>query len=340
MGTRTGLTLIEVLLALAIVVIVAGLFIGILGTSVTVQLRESSRAEVANQANFVMQTIQRLVRESSAAIVNCDPDPNFPEPRDTETFPYDPQNPNPSLCPSETMYETYPSENPTEYRLKGPQPVLRLRMPDADELEPDDRDPIEIWAEDGAIKIREKNGTTRNLTTDRVTCESTLPNNWNAGTHCLTFTKFTNHPGRDHIEINLTLTSTQNPSVARQLITSVSRASAATFDSDVFPGSTNKSLGTDTNPWEELHVKKIIGGLSGGGFEQPENYEGNQRGYLIAGYYRDSANTLPSATCQNICTAHGLTCWVGEQFFPSVTPILCTDAPDPSAGFCLCKQIP
>jgi prepilin-type N-terminal cleavage/methylation domain-containing protein len=60
-----GFTLIELLVYVAIFAIVAGIFSGILVVALRVQSQQTGLVEVNNQLNFVMQTIQRLVRESS-----------------------------------------------------------------------------------------------------------------------------------------------------------------------------------------------------------------------------------------------------------------------------------
>ncbi len=62
---KNGFTLIEILLYTGIFAIVGGLMTGVLLTVTQVQQRESASAEVTGQLNLVMQTINRLVRESS-----------------------------------------------------------------------------------------------------------------------------------------------------------------------------------------------------------------------------------------------------------------------------------
>ncbi len=60
-----GFTLIEVLITTAIMAIVGSLMTGIFYTVTKVNQRETASGEVTSQLNFVTQTIQRLVRESS-----------------------------------------------------------------------------------------------------------------------------------------------------------------------------------------------------------------------------------------------------------------------------------
>ncbi|MBI5147972.1 MAG: prepilin-type N-terminal cleavage/methylation domain-containing protein [Parcubacteria group bacterium] len=63
--TQKGFSLVELIIYIAIFAVVAGAGVGILTIVLRVQSREMSSAEVVQQANFVMQTVQRLVRESS-----------------------------------------------------------------------------------------------------------------------------------------------------------------------------------------------------------------------------------------------------------------------------------
>ena len=63
--THKGFTLIEILIYISLITIITGLLSGILLTITQVYQRESASDEVTSQLNFVMQTIQRLVRESS-----------------------------------------------------------------------------------------------------------------------------------------------------------------------------------------------------------------------------------------------------------------------------------
>ncbi|MBI2591302.1 MAG: type II secretion system protein [Candidatus Brennerbacteria bacterium] len=62
---RQGFTLIEILVYVAIFTTTAALLIGVLSTITRVQNRETASAEVSQQLEFVLQNIQRYVRESS-----------------------------------------------------------------------------------------------------------------------------------------------------------------------------------------------------------------------------------------------------------------------------------
>src|SRR3989344_6285263 len=67
-----GFTLLELLLYTALFAVIAGSFVAITTIVTRVETREVSSLEVSNQMTFVMQTVQRLVSESSAIIVNAD----------------------------------------------------------------------------------------------------------------------------------------------------------------------------------------------------------------------------------------------------------------------------
>jgi len=63
--SNSGFALTELLVYIGIISIVAGVLTGILTTVTTTQVKESEQNEVSGQLNFAMQTIQRLVRDSS-----------------------------------------------------------------------------------------------------------------------------------------------------------------------------------------------------------------------------------------------------------------------------------
>ena len=63
---KRGFTLIELLIYVGIFSLAAGLFTGILVVVLRIQGQQTSAVEVGTQLNFVMQTLQRLVRESTA----------------------------------------------------------------------------------------------------------------------------------------------------------------------------------------------------------------------------------------------------------------------------------
>lgn len=64
-----GFTLVELLVYTSILAIVSGLMVGVLSTLVRVQNQETSLLEVSEQSQFLLQSIQRNIRDSSAIIV-------------------------------------------------------------------------------------------------------------------------------------------------------------------------------------------------------------------------------------------------------------------------------
>src|SRR3989344_4737698 len=94
---QNGFTLIEVLLYVAILAMIAGLFTGILTVAARFQVTQSASNEVSQQLNFAMQTIQRLVRESSNIEKAC---PNL----DISICPTGNDGNNPDTTTSEIAY--------------------------------------------------------------------------------------------------------------------------------------------------------------------------------------------------------------------------------------------
>jgi len=66
---NNGFTLIELVIQVSIFSIVAAFMIGITLVATQVKNRELAQSETLGQLNFLTQTIQRLVRESSLALV-------------------------------------------------------------------------------------------------------------------------------------------------------------------------------------------------------------------------------------------------------------------------------
>lgn len=67
----SGFSLAELLIYIGIVGVVSGMLVGILSTVTKTQVQESAKNEVTDQLNFVMSTIQRLVRDSSLIELNA-----------------------------------------------------------------------------------------------------------------------------------------------------------------------------------------------------------------------------------------------------------------------------
>lgn len=190
----SGFTLIEILIYIAIFIIIGGLSVGILLTFTQINLRESASAEVTGQLNFVIQTVNRLVRDSSNIEIATG-----------------------------TITST-----------------LKLRMED------DAKDPTIISLSGNSITIKEGTNATTTLTNDKVVVNT------------LNFKKFTQYPGHDTVSINITMTyNSQNPKsqIQRTLQSAIARVSAATFDSDVLPGSAyNFNLGQASAPWQKIYM--------------------------------------------------------------------------------------
>ncbi|MBI2075185.1 MAG: prepilin-type N-terminal cleavage/methylation domain-containing protein, partial [Candidatus Harrisonbacteria bacterium] len=207
-----GFTLLEILIYTAIFAVVGTLLTGIVTTVTRVEVRGSASAEVSSQLNFTMQTLQRLIRDSSAVIVNN------------------------SL-----------SDNDNDAALGSAGTYLHLRMRDS-AGSATDRDPVVIWIDPATniVKLRQGSGgsmTTSDMTTDKVA---------GAGS-AITFKKFSNPPGHDVVQVDVTLAynaTTPVGAVARTLQGAVGRVSAATFDSDLLPGTDNvRSVGTAASRW-------------------------------------------------------------------------------------------
>ena len=309
-GLKKGFTVMELLIYVAILVVVMGFFVGILSTSLKVELSESSSNEVANQLNFVTQNIQRLIRESSAVAVG-----------------------NSSPCSSMADSDS---------AIGSPFPCLKLRMKDSSVS---GQDPIYIWMDSltGIVKKQSGTGaTTEDLSTDKV--KDPL--------NSLSFTKFSNYPGKDIIEINLTLNYNTNNAQAKtkkSITTSTGRVSAATFDSSLVPGSSaSLDLGLGNQFWKNLYLKDYS--VEDGKVYQPENYDNipgaTTRGLMAIGV-PNLNNVQPLIKCEDInnvgiCPEHGLSCtWVLAFTFSSGGALgayaaQCADD-IPYGGICFCN---
>ena len=165
-----------------------------------VQQKESSSTEVTQQLNFVMQTIQRLVKESSAIIVNS----------------------------TSTDFSNDATTGTSQARLV-------LRMKDSGANPTTDKDPIVIWKDSSTNVIKMSEGIGSNqkisdLTNNRVIADK------------LEFMKLVQYPGHDTVSIDMQLTYNSNniqEKFSRSLRSAIARVSAATFDSNLLPGSNN-----------------------------------------------------------------------------------------------------
>ena len=156
-----------------------------------------------------------------------------------------------------------------------------------------------------------KEGTPPNVvTSDLTTNKVQSPNNE------LTFTKYSNTPGHDLIQINLTLNyKSDNPQsqIVKKIDTAGGRVSAATFDSSLLPGGTigNLDIGQATQYWKNLFLSGNYK-VEDGKVSEPANY-GDNRGYKIIGAFGTAAGFFgePSLICggpTGVCAQHGLDC--------------------------------
>ena len=110
----------------------------------------------------------------------------------------------------------------------------------------DANSPVIIYADAGAIKIITGRGTEQTettLTTDRITVDN------------LSFRKLINNPGREIIEIDLSMSYSNSGSggqVSRRLISGIGKAEAAVFDTSLLPGSGSSiDIGQSTQRWRD-----------------------------------------------------------------------------------------
>ena len=195
----------ELIVYVGILAVSAALLTGILSTTLKVQNRESASNEVTSQLNFVMQNINRLVRESS----------NIEIATSTATS------------------------------------TLKLRMKDSA------KDPTCLSLVNGVIKLAEGPGSNPNNCTD-VT--SDLTNN-RVIADKLDFTKFSQYPGHDTVSVDIQLTyNSQNPQqrLTRELRSAIARVSAATFDSNLLPGSTSYTIGQSGSSWYDAFISNLL----------------------------------------------------------------------------------
>src|SRR3989338_9252550 len=76
MRKNSGLSLIELLIYVGVFSVVAGLLSSMLIIISRVQNQQTAAAEVGSQLNFVLQVIQRMIRQSSVIVVNNNGNPD------------------------------------------------------------------------------------------------------------------------------------------------------------------------------------------------------------------------------------------------------------------------
>ena len=195
MNARSGYTLVELLIFLAISAVVVVAFTGILVVTVQIQGRQSSAATVQQESTALLQQIQYYVQ--NAALVDI------------------------------------PTDTPTS--------TLVLRMGSSTE----DPTTITLATSTGIVYIQQGNGAPQPLTSGRVAIAN------------LTFIRHANPPAHDNVEVTFTANATTNNvanAFAQAFRTSVTQVSAASFDSNIVPSSTNTySLGTAGAIWNNIN---------------------------------------------------------------------------------------
>ena len=192
---KKGCSLLEILIYTGLIAMVGTLLSGILISVTQLGNQQSASSEVNQQLNFVLQTVQRLVRDSSLVDI-----------------------------PSGTATSSL---------------VLRMKIPS--------EDPTKIYLSGNKIYLQQGTGGTPSPLID----DQILANN-------ITFVKISAYPGHDSVQVDLTLSyNTQNPqeSFTKSLSSAVARVSAATFDSDAIPGTTNNyDIGSSVTRWKNLYL--------------------------------------------------------------------------------------
>lgn len=186
--------MIEVLVSVGITAIAGTILTSIFLLSADSNQRNLASTEVTNQLNFVLETIGRLVRESSSI--------------------------------------------ETEYAMQSS--TLTLRMKD------ETKDPTIISFSDNMVTLKEGNNPVSSITNSKVKVDA------------LTFVRESQGQGKDVVSVDLAMTfNTENPKfqLKRNLSSAIARVSAATFDSDLVPGSSyTYNIGQAGSPWQKLFM--------------------------------------------------------------------------------------
>lgn len=191
--TRGGFSFIELLLYITLFISASVLIVGILESVTRIQGRENAVVSVTSESNFVVQTVQRVVRDASV--------------------------------------------------IEDASSSLRLRT------KTDAKDPTRIYLSGTTVYMQEGNAAAVALTTDKVTASG------------LTFTKFSNPPSKDTVQIDLTIAyNTSNPRSAfsKTLRSAISKVSAVTFDSDLIPSGANLKVGTGAQKWQDANFSGAV----------------------------------------------------------------------------------
>jgi len=233
---RSGFTLIELLIFSAVFTIAMVGFVVILISFTRVQVRQSAASEVNQQSQFLLQTIQGYIEQSSVI------------------------------------------EMPTDV----PTSTLKLRM------QVNASDPTYIYLSGGALYLKKtEGGQAERLNSNRVTISSA------------SFVKRENPPGHDSVSVVLSVEyNTQNiqERFSQTLNTAIARVSAATFDSNVIPSSTNVyDLGVSSQLWRSVNNLIYFSGSNvgiGNGASNPQ-----QKLVVDGGIMVNPNNVEKPATC-------------------------------------------
>ncbi len=191
---KSGFTLIEVLIFAAIFVLIMTSLITVLVTITRVQVRQTGAAEVNQQSQSLLQTLQYYIAQASVV----------------------------------QLYNDTPTS------------TLKLRVANTA------YDPTFITLQGNTVYLQQTStGTLQALTSAKVNVSSLL------------FTKHANPPGHDSVGVAFTMTyntGSLQQGVVQSLETSLTRASAATFDFNVIPAANNTyDLGVSSQAWRSVN---------------------------------------------------------------------------------------
>lgn len=163
------------------------------------------------------------------------------------------------------------------------------------------KNPTQFYVSDNIVYKKEAANTPQPLTDNSVIANA------------INFLKVSGYSGHDSLQIDLTLSyNTNNPvsAFSRTLSSAIARVSAATFDSDLVPGSSIHDLGTSENKWQDLYVSGITN-FGGVGYTWPaadgtdgQNLSTNGLGVLSwsepAGYWSALGNNISNTNTGNV----------------------------------------